>query len=180
MSFHIVLLHKAHFIQFLDSFTFFSNYRNMGQICYCWRGSIRWIPLPLSSVLFRWSNLVLASLSSSLRIQNHVVSLRCNTCLSCDAVSLFIIVIKNPKEPVYYIQTNIFIWSLPLICISRYHFPSRVMKFAFMVLILSWLFGIIHVFKLTSVLAYGSYPLSAENVRNLRWKDTWDLIIHKP
>ena len=152
----------------------------MGQVCNCWRGSIGWIPLPLSSVLFRWSNLVLASLSSSLRIQNHVVGLRCNTCLSSDEVSLIIVVEIFSGSPNVYDNEVIYFSKLTLNSFSRYHFPSRVMKLAFVALILSWLFGIIHVFKLTSVLAYGSYPLSADNVRNLRWKDTWDLIIHKP
>ena len=62
----------------------------------------------------------------------------------------------------------------------RYYFPSRLLNLIFISFTLVWLFGISYIFQLTSVLSYGSYPLSANDVRSLRWKDTWDLIIHKP
>ena len=62
----------------------------------------------------------------------------------------------------------------------RYYCSSRILKLAFIFATAVWLLAIVYVFKLASVLAYGSYPLSADDVRNLRWKDTWDLIIHKP
>ena len=42
-----------------------------------------------------------------------------------------------------------------------------------------WLVLIVYVFAQLSALAYGIYPLTADDVRALRWKDTWDLIIHK-
>lgn len=45
--------------------------------------------------------------------------------------------------------------------------------------LLVWLMAVIHVFLELSVLAFGIYPLSADEVKDLRWKDTWDLIIHK-
>merc|ERR1719322_1332940 len=64
--------------------------------------------------------------------------------------------------------------------VMRYYFPSRLLNLIFITFTLLWLFGIFYVFQLTSVLSYGSYPLSAKDVRSLRWKDTWDLIIHKP
>ena len=64
-------------------------------------------------------------------------------------------------------------------CFSHFY-SSRILKFMFILLTTAWLFFMVYVFKLTSVLAYGYYPLSADEVKSLRWKDTWDLIIHKP
>ena len=47
-------------------------------------------------------------------------------------------------------------------------------------LVLAWVLLALNVFRHLSVLAYGFIPLSAEDVRSLKWKDTWDLIVHKP
>jgi len=47
------------------------------------------------------------------------------------------------------------------------------------VLVLVWMGAVVYVFAKFSVLSYGHKDLSALQVRNLRWKDTWDLIIHK-
>ena len=47
-------------------------------------------------------------------------------------------------------------------------------------LILLWLLLAFAVFSRLCVLSYGFIPLTADQVRALRWKDTWDLIIHKP
>ena len=46
--------------------------------------------------------------------------------------------------------------------------------------ILFWLLLAFAVFTRLCVLSYGFIPLTADQVRALRWKDTWDLIIHKP
>ena len=46
--------------------------------------------------------------------------------------------------------------------------------------ILLWLLLAFAVFTRLCVLSYGFVPLTADQVRALRWKDTWDLIIHKP
>jgi dolichyl-phosphate-mannose-protein mannosyltransferase len=42
-----------------------------------------------------------------------------------------------------------------------------------------WLGSVVYTFYRLSPLAYGVVPLTADEVRDLRWKDTWDLIIHK-
>ena len=42
-----------------------------------------------------------------------------------------------------------------------------------------WLVGVVYVFARFSVLSYAHKDLTAAEVRSLRWKDTWDLIIHK-
>ena len=50
-----------------------------------------------------------------------------------------------------------------------------------MYLIISvWMAAAVHIFNSFSHLSFGNYPLSADEVKALRWKDTWDLIIHKP
>merc|ERR1712241_616129 len=46
-------------------------------------------------------------------------------------------------------------------------------------LTLAWLVAVVYVFQKFSVLSYAHTALSANDVRDLRWKDTWDLIIHK-
>ena len=47
-------------------------------------------------------------------------------------------------------------------------------------LVMAWVAVAMYVFQQLSVLAYGFIPLSADDVRSLKWKDTWDLIVHKP
>ncbi|XP_015430003.1 PREDICTED: protein O-mannosyltransferase 1 [Dufourea novaeangliae] len=42
-----------------------------------------------------------------------------------------------------------------------------------------WIGFIIYVFKKFSVLSYGTIHLSAKEVLKLRWRDTWDFIVHK-
>merc|ERR1711962_58845 len=46
-------------------------------------------------------------------------------------------------------------------------------------LLLAWAGAVLYVFNKFSVLAYAHNDLAAAEVRSLRWKDTWDLIIHK-
>lgn len=43
-----------------------------------------------------------------------------------------------------------------------------------------WLCAVVYTFRKLSVFSYGTTPLSAEEVINLRWLDTWDFIIHRP
>lgn len=45
--------------------------------------------------------------------------------------------------------------------------------------IVGWLAGVAVVFQRFLVLSYGTTRLSAEDVVALRWKDTWDFILHK-
>ena len=44
---------------------------------------------------------------------------------------------------------------------------------------LIWLLFVIYVFKKFTVFSYGTTHLSAKEVLKLRWRDTWDFIIHK-
>ncbi|XP_030755009.1 protein O-mannosyltransferase 1 [Sitophilus oryzae] len=41
------------------------------------------------------------------------------------------------------------------------------------------LFGVIYVFKKFSILSYGNAHLNTSDILGLRWKDTWDFIVHK-
>ncbi|TGZ48720.1 Protein O-mannosyltransferase 1 [Temnothorax longispinosus] len=45
--------------------------------------------------------------------------------------------------------------------------------------IFAWVFIIIYVFKKFIVFSYGTSALTAKDVIKLRWKDTWDFIVHK-
>lgn len=49
----------------------------------------------------------------------------------------------------------------------------------FILVLLVWLGAIVFVFNKFSVLSYGTTALSTNDVINLRWKDTWDFIVHK-
>eukprot|EP00092_Neocalanus_flemingeri_P039416 GFUD01042917.1.p1 GENE.GFUD01042917.1~~GFUD01042917.1.p1 ORF type:complete len:226 (+),score=39.73 GFUD01042917.1:231-908(+) len=55
----------------------------------------------------------------------------------------------------------------------------KVIHLLFTALLLVWAISVVFVFQKFSVLSYAHHPLSANEVRDLRWKDTWDLIIHK-
>merc|ERR1719483_194900 len=46
-------------------------------------------------------------------------------------------------------------------------------------LLMAWAISAVYVFQHFSVLSYAHQALSSAQVRDLRWKDTWDLIIHK-
>ncbi|EGI66055.1 PREDICTED: protein O-mannosyltransferase 1 isoform X1 [Acromyrmex echinatior] len=45
--------------------------------------------------------------------------------------------------------------------------------------IIAWVLFIIYVFKKFIVFSYGTSALTAKDVIKLRWKDTWDFIVHK-
>uniref|UniRef100_A0A1B0CDS7 Protein O-mannosyltransferase 1 n=1 Tax=Lutzomyia longipalpis TaxID=7200 RepID=A0A1B0CDS7_LUTLO len=42
-----------------------------------------------------------------------------------------------------------------------------------------WIGAVFYIFRKFAVLSYGAAKLSADDVINLRWKDTWDFILHK-
>lgn len=52
-------------------------------------------------------------------------------------------------------------------------------RFVYGASIAAWLLAIVWVFGRFSVLSYGTTELTADNVQALRWKDTWDFILHK-
>ncbi len=87
---------------------------------------------------------------------------------------------------VYKIMLTAFLVShlYDVICsslVTRIHKQlSNVLRVVFLLGIMVWLFSVIRTFQDLSVFSYGTKPLTSDEVRSLRWKDTWDLIIHKP
>lgn len=57
---------------------------------------------------------------------------------------------------------------------------SKYVKVLLYLTLVLWSVFVVKIFSQFSPLCYGEYPLTADEVKNLRWKDTWDLIIHKP
>lgn len=49
----------------------------------------------------------------------------------------------------------------------------------FVALVIVWLFAVFYVFKKFLVLSYGTKELTTEEIVELRWKDSWDFIVHK-
>lgn len=58
-------------------------------------------------------------------------------------------------------------------------FKTKFLLKLFLICIFCWVCFIIVVFKKFSVLSYGTTVLTASDIANLRWKDTWDFIVHK-
>ncbi|XP_043262567.1 protein O-mannosyltransferase 1 [Colletes gigas] len=58
-------------------------------------------------------------------------------------------------------------------------YQQKFLSYAFKCSIFIWIFCIIYVFNKFAVLSYGTTPLSAKEVLKLRWRDTWDFIVHK-
>lgn len=43
-----------------------------------------------------------------------------------------------------------------------------------------WFVSIIYVYKRFSVLCYGTIPLGIQDIMDLRWRESWDFIVHRP
>lgn len=63
-----------------------------------------------------------------------------------------------------------------LLCVR---FKRKHLSSFFKVLIVVWIGSIVFVFRKFASLSYGFTPLSAKEILRLRWRDTWDFIIHK-
>ncbi|KAK4878938.1 hypothetical protein RN001_007084 [Aquatica leii] len=55
----------------------------------------------------------------------------------------------------------------------------RVVAYLFIILLLIWLAVILKVFIQFTVLSYGTVELGKSDIIRLRWKDSWDFILHK-
>ncbi|XP_013793858.1 protein O-mannosyl-transferase 1-like [Limulus polyphemus] len=66
-----------------------------------------------------------------------------------------------------------------VIFLFNYTVKSRMLRRLFYISIFAWLLGALFVFWNFSVFSYGRTPLSAQQVMDLKWKDTWDFIIHR-
>lgn len=56
---------------------------------------------------------------------------------------------------------------------------TRPLTNLFIIAITVWLCYVVITFKKFSVLSYGNTDLTETDLMNLRWKDTWDFILHK-
>lgn len=80
-----------------------------------------------------------------------------------------------------------FVFKLLLLCYVLDHcyflitnkLKSPFWKLAFELGLLFWLLIVIYVFLMFSTLCYGSRDLNVGDIMQLRWKDTWDFILHK-
>lgn len=63
--------------------------------------------------------------------------------------------------------------------ILRYTLKVKLLVKLFIAFIMIWLLGVLYVFKKFTVLNYGTTELTTNDILNLRWKDTWDFIVHK-
>ncbi|CAH1967386.1 unnamed protein product [Acanthoscelides obtectus] len=78
-----------------------------------------------------------------------------------------------------------FVFKTLLLCATIEHMyfllksKSELLGNIFIMLVLTWFVYVIHVFKKFSVFSYGTVELTASDIVNLRWSDTWDFIIHK-
>jgi len=63
--------------------------------------------------------------------------------------------------------------------ISRVTYNNRLVKLFIKAVLAMWSVAAVYVFYKFSVLSYAASSLNSDQVRELRWKDTWDLIIHK-
>lgn len=66
-----------------------------------------------------------------------------------------------------------------IVTVLRNVVRSEILVFVYKSLLAVWLTGIVYVFCKFLVLSYGTVKLSAADVIDLRWKDTWDFILHK-
>ncbi|XKL60713.1 hypothetical protein PGB90_007770 [Kerria lacca] len=82
----------------------------------------------------------------------------------------------------HYLQALIFKCLLTAAVIEHVHTLLKrhyIFKIAYYAIICLWILAIVWVFRKFSVISYGIIPLSAVDVIKLRWKNSWDFIIHK-
>ncbi|XP_001847722.2 protein O-mannosyltransferase 1 [Culex quinquefasciatus] len=98
--------------------------------------------------------------------------------------------------PYLFVERTLFLYNyLPallykilLLCFVLEHIQLAIRRFVqlrlvsiiFSAILTTWMVGVFYYFSKYSVLSYGTTELSADDVLNLRLKDTWDLIVHKP
>ena len=86
----------------------------------------------------------------------------------------------------HYLSAYVFKLMLTAFVVSHLHelitkvFNYPKLGVIFIAATVAWLALAAYVFWRFSVLAYGFVPLTAEEVKALQWKDSWDLIVHKP
>ncbi|XP_055530807.1 protein O-mannosyltransferase 1 [Wyeomyia smithii] len=98
--------------------------------------------------------------------------------------------------PYFFMERTLFLYNyLPallykilLLCFVLEHIQLAIRKFVkiqlvsviFNIILAVWTAGVFYFYSKYSVFSYGTTQLSADEVLQLRLKDTWDLIVHKP
>lgn len=80
-----------------------------------------------------------------------------------------------------------FLFKVLLLCFVVEHvavvlrdcFSSKIISTLYSAAVLAWLAAIAWVFQRFLALSYGTTQLTADDILALRWKDTWDFIMHK-
>jgi len=85
----------------------------------------------------------------------------------------------------HYLPAYIFKLMLSGFFISHLYYlltkitSSKTVQILFKLAFVCWCFSAIFIFVKFSVFSYAHRALTSDDVRELRWKETWDLIIHK-
>lgn len=66
---------------------------------------------------------------------------------------------------------SLFVFRTPY----RHNFLKLMLKLSIIV----WVAFVVFVFRKFAVLSYGTTHLTSKEILRLRWRDTWDFIIHK-
>lgn len=67
-----------------------------------------------------------------------------------------------------------------LFYLTRLVFARQFINWVFVIGILSWMSVVLFTFKKFMPLSYGLGPMNATQINDLRFKETWDFIVHKP
>ncbi|XP_072376843.1 protein O-mannosyltransferase 1 [Diabrotica undecimpunctata] len=82
--------------------------------------------------------------------------------------------------PAYAFKTLLLVATIEHVYVVLHDvFRVKFLKMLFLVVLVIWLGWVVYVFKKFSVLSYGTTDLTTEDILKLRWKDTWDFIVHK-
>nr|CAG4642305.1 EOG090X015P [Evadne anonyx] len=67
-----------------------------------------------------------------------------------------------------------------LFYLTRLVFARQIINWVFVFAVLAWMCGILFMFKKFLPLSYGLGPMNATQIQELKFKESWDFIIHKP
>lgn len=102
--------------------------------------------------------------------------------------------------PYFFVERTLFlhnylpalVYKIMLLCFMIEHLYDAIRQLLnsekvgiyYRIAVATWLISILYVFQRFSVLTYGlrqidGHPITADDLIALRWKDTWDFIIHK-
>lgn len=86
----------------------------------------------------------------------------------------------------HYLPALAFQLLLTAAVVEHAHYLTRLLlakpwaRRVFQAAVLVWMAAVLAVFQAFLPLCYGTGPLSAQNVLDLKLRETWDFIIHKP